>query len=78
MGMRDEFGVDSMMTRGSRSGWNRRDILVSFGGVIIAGTAPGVLLLAVMPPPSELEVHPLKLVMYSPSEVNRWLRTRVR
>ena len=32
-----------MMMRGSRSGWNRSDVLFSFGGVIIAGTAPGVL-----------------------------------
>ena len=36
-----------------------------------------LLLLAVMPPLSELEVHPLKLVIHSPSEVDRWLRTRV-
>ena len=41
--MRAEFGVDSMMMRGSRSGWKRSDVLFSFGGVIIAGTAPGVL-----------------------------------
>ena len=30
-----------------------------------------------MPPPSELEVPPLKLVIHSPSEVDCWLRTRV-
>ena len=35
------------------------------------------LLLVAMSPPSELEVHPLKLVIYSPSEVDCWLRTRV-
>ena len=34
-----------------------------------------LLLLAAMPPPSELEVHPLKLVIHSPSEVDCWLRT---
>ena len=43
MGIRAEFGVDWMMIRGSRSGWNRSDVLFSLGGVIIAGTAPGVL-----------------------------------
>ena len=43
MGMRAEFGVDSMMMSGSRSRWNRRDVLFSLDGVIIAGTAPGVL-----------------------------------
>ena len=99
MGMRAEFGVDSMMMSGSRSGWNRSDVLFSLGGVIIAGTAPGVLfcvfsdgnaaslevcedlldllllLLAAMPPPSELAVRPLKLVIHSPSEVDFWLRT---
>ena len=32
-----------MTTRGSRSGWNRSDVLVSVGGVIIAGTVQGVL-----------------------------------
>ena len=36
-----------------------------------------LLLLAATPPPSELEFHPLKLVMHSPSEVDCWLRTRV-
>ena len=41
IGMRAEFGVDSMMMRCSRSGWNRSDVLVSFGGVIIAGNLPG-------------------------------------
>ena len=35
-----------------------------------------LLLLVAMPPPSELEVHPLKLVIHSPSEVDCWLRTR--
>ena len=43
MGMCAEFGVDSMMMRGSRPGWNRSDVRFSFGGFIIAGTAPGVL-----------------------------------
>ena len=91
MGIVVELGVVSMMTSGLRSGLNRSDVLVSFGGVIIAGTIPGVfffffgvnaaslgaceepwgllmLLLAATPPPSELEVHPLKSVSYSPSE----------
>ena len=43
MGFLVELGVVSMMTSGSRSGLNRSDVLVSFGGVIIARTVPGVL-----------------------------------
>ena len=43
MGVLVELGVVSMMTSGSRSGLNRSNVLVSFGGVIIAGTVPGVL-----------------------------------
>ena len=35
-----------------------------------------LLLLVAMPPPSELEVHPPKLVIHSPSNVDCWLRTR--
>ena len=42
MGILVELGVVLMMTIGSRSGLNRSDVLVSFGGVIIAGTVPGV------------------------------------
>ena len=36
MGMRAEFGVDSMMMRGSRSEWNLSDVHFSFGGVSVA------------------------------------------
>ena len=43
MGILVELGVVSMMMSGSRSGLNRRDVLVSFGGVSIARAIPGVL-----------------------------------
>ena len=99
MGMRAEFGVDSMMMSGSRFGWNRSDVCFSLGGLLSRRPSRGccfaffadgnaaslevckdlldllLLLLAAMPPPSELEVHHLKLVIHSPFEVDCSLRT---
>ena len=49
MGILVELGVVSMMTSGSRFGWNFIAVLVSVGGINIAGTAPGVLFRVFLP-----------------------------